>query len=267
MRFACAVFIAAFLLPSPPVAAAELADMIEIDVQVMQVNKNKLTKLGLDWNRLLEGSQTGAALKGLAPQSPANLVEQTIPPLTKLGTFQRGQVDAFVHMMADNGYGKLLAKPKLLAISGSQASFLAGGEVPMITYTSLGSASVTWKEYGVKLSIKPEKRDAAIRTHVRAESSELDLVNAVNLPNGTYVPAVRTRWAETDVEMPARSTAIIAGLLSTEDSKVHTGVPIMSELPLLGWIFRYTRIEHVETELVIFLTPSFVAGQAGAVGL
>jgi len=266
VRHLSAALVTVFLLPILPGLASEPADMIEIDVQVMQVNKNKLTRVGLDWNRLLEGYQTGVSLSGSVAVSPANLVEQASPPLEKLGTFQRGQVDAFVHMMAENGYGKLLAKPKLLAISGSQASFLSGGEVPMITHSANGSVNITWKEYGVKLSIKPERRDAAIRTHVRAESSELDVVHSVSFANGTYIPAVRTRWAETDVELPAHSTAIIAGLLSTEESKIHTGVPILSDLPLLGWLFRYTRIESGETELVIFLTPSFVTGQAGAAG-
>jgi Flp pilus assembly secretin CpaC len=250
--------------PSP---AAEPADMIEVDVQVMQVNKTRMTKAGLDWARLLEGYQAGAVLKDRIAQSPANVVEQSGPPLTKLGTFQRGQVDAFVHMMQEGGYGKILATPKLLAISGSAASFLAGGEAPMVTYGANGSVTIGWREYGVKLSIKPEKREQSIRTHVRAEASELDDLHAVALSNGTYIPAIRTRWAETDVDLPARSTVIMAGLLSTEESKTSAGVPILSDLPLLGWIFRYTRVEHGETELVIFVTPSFVAGQAGAAGL
>jgi pilus assembly protein CpaC len=125
---------------------------------------------------------------------------------------------------------------------------------------------VNWKEYGVRLSIKPERKDALIRTHVRAEASTIDAANAVTLPNGTYMPAVKTRWAETDVELASRSTVLIAGLIQTENVRVTTGLPLLMDLPLLGWLFRHTRDETVETELVIFVTPSFTTAQAGTAG-
>lgn len=242
-------------------ADAVPGELIEVDVQVLEINKSKMYRAGLDWVRLLEG---GAAAGG--PASPAQFVEQSPHPLGKLGTFSRGQVDAFMHLLENNNYGKLLAKPKLLTVSGSPATFLVGGELPVVSQDTQGHTTVNWKEYGVRLSIKPERKDAMIRTHVRAEASTIDAANAVTLPNGTYMPAVKTRWAETDVELASRSTVLIAGLIQTETVRVTTGLPLLMDLPLLGWLFRHTRDETVETELVIFVTPSFTTAQAGTAG-
>lgn len=240
---------------------ARAADLIQVDVEVVEVNKSRLTKVGLDWQRLLEGAP-GAA----APASPAEVVEGAPAKLTTLGVFERGRVDAFVRLLQGRNYGKLLAKPKLLAVSGSTANVLVGGELPIVSQDSQGHTSVTWKEYGVKLAIKPERRQEVIFTHVRAEASTIDAATAVTLPNGTFMPGLKTRWAETDVELAPRATAIMAGLIQTDESKVTTGLPLLSDLPLLGWLFRHTRLETTETELVIFVTPSFTAGQAGTAG-
>ncbi len=233
-------------------------ELVEVDVQVVEVNKTKMTKAGLDWVRLLEGAPGVGA-----PASPAEFLE-TGGAVSRLGTFQRGQVDAFVRALETNNYGKLLAKPKLLTVSGGHASFLVGGELPVVSQDTQGHTTVNWKDYGVKLSIKPERKEKTIRTGVRAEASTIDAATAVTLPNGTYMPGLRTRWAETTVELPGKTTVIIAGLIQTEDVKVTSGLPVLSSLPLLGWFFRTTRIERNETELVIFVTPTLVAPTGAA---
>lgn len=255
---------AILILSSPVPLAAETVnpaappEMIEVDVQVVEVNKTRMTKVGLDWVRLLEGG----AGTGVPPVSPLELVESGGAP-ARLGTFSRGQVDAFVRALQNRNYGKLLAKPKLLTVSGSPANFLVGGEIPVVSQDTQGHTSVNWKEYGVKLGIKPERREKGIRTSVRAEASTVDAATAVNLPNGTYMPGLRTRWAETTVELASKSTVIIAGLIQSEEVKVTGGVPLLADLPLLGWLFRTTRLENNETELVIFVTPSLVAAAGG----
>jgi len=255
------LFLALLMFPAPAPALTPLGDaeeLVEVDVQVVEVNKSKMTKAGLDWVRLLEGTP------GMPPpSSPAQIMESG-GTLSRVGTFSRGQVDAFVRALETDNYGKLLAKPKLLTVSGMSANFMVGGELPIVSQDSQGHTTVNWKDYGVKLAIKPERKEKAIRTAVRAEASTVDTATAVTLPNGTYMPGIRTRWAETTVELAPRSTVIIAGLIQTEDVKVTSGLPVLSGLPLLGWLFRTTRIERNETELVIFVTPSLVSAQAGS---
>jgi len=257
------IFILLLSLFVPAVASAltasgEAEELVEVDVQVVEVNKSKMTRAGLDWVRLLEGSS------GVLPSaSPAHIMEGG-GSLSRVGTFSRGQVDAFVHVLEADNFGKLLAKPKLLTVSGATANFMSGGELPIVAQDTQGHTTVTWKEYGVKLSIRPEHKAKAIRTTVRAESSTVDMTTAVTLANGTYMPGLRTRWAETTVELAPRSTVIIAGLIQTEDVKVTSGLPVVSDFPLIGWMFRNTRVEHNETELVIFVTPSLVSAQGGS---
>ncbi len=249
----------ALLIASSPGAAEPAEDMIQVDAQVIEINKTKMTSVGLDWERLLEGKAQADS-----PAGPLEVVEKEAPhpPLTKFGPMERGRVDAFVRLLQEKEYGRLLAKPKLLAVSGSEANFLVGGEVPILNVNSVGGVSVDYKEYGVRLKIKPERKGDVIRTRVRAESSTIDTVNAVRLANGTYVPSLRSRWAETEVELASNATVIIAGLIQQEEGKVTTGLPVLSDLPLLGWLFRHTSLENYETELIIFVTPSFVRGLA-----
>jgi len=250
--------ILAFLLPVLP-AVAE--DLIKVEVRVIDINKTRMHKVGLDWERLMAGRPEAPT-----PAGPLELLENANPPLEKVGTFSRGQIDAFLRLIESNNYGKLLAEPKLVTVSGSVATFQVGGELPVVTQDSQGRTSVEWKQYGVMLSIKPEKKDQIIRTHVRAEASAIDAEHAVSLPNGTYMPAIKTRSAEADVEMESRSTIMIAGLLQTNEYSLATGVPLLMDLPLLGWLFRSTKLEKAESELVIFVTPSFISAQAGVGG-
>jgi len=250
------VFPASAVPAAPSVRMPE--DLIEVDVQVVEVNKTRLTRAGLDWTRLLEGTP-GTPV----PASPLELLEGSSDSISRLGTFSRGRVDAFIRAIQTGNYGKLLAKPKLLTVSGSAASFLVGGELPVVSQDTQGHTTVNWKEYGIRLNIRPVRKGDFIRTHVRAEASTIDAATAVTLPNGTYMPGLRTRWAETEVELANKSTVIIAGLIQSEDVKVTSGLPLLSDLPLLGWLFRLTRLERVETELVIFVTPSFVSAQGG----
>ncbi len=249
----------AYSMPASPASGAD--ELIQVDVQVIEVNKSRMMSLGLDWRRLLQGG-TG----GIGPAGPLEFIEDMPQEVGKLESFDRGRVEAFVRMLQENDYGRLLAKPKLLTTSGSSANFLVGGELPIVTVNAVGSTSISWKDYGVKLKVKPERTGDMIRTQVRAEFSTVDPINAVVLPQGTYVPSLKSRWAETDVKLPSRATVIIAGLIQEEQIKVAAGVPFLSELPVLGWLFRHTRMQEIETELVIFVTPSVVGGPAAPGG-
>lgn len=137
-------FLAGFL-PVPVHAAVDVPpEMIEVDVEVLEVNKSKLLKVGLDWVRLLEGVPAAGSSAPAGPASAAELVESAVHPLSRLGTFDRGQVDAFVRLMQTNNYGKLLAKPRLLCVSGAQANFLVGGELPIVSQDTQGQGSVSF---------------------------------------------------------------------------------------------------------------------------
>ena len=199
------------------------------------------------------------------PVTPNNLNigENYPPPLMAFGSFTRQSLTASLQLLVNLGKAKILSKPKLLAVSGEEASFLAGGEVPYVTQNQLGSSNIQWKPYGVKLKIKPViDADGNISASLRAEVSGLDPQNGVSTGNGIIIPALRTRWVETTVYMKGGSTLVIAGLIDEQSQKLTSGIPILSDIPILGELFRFTDNERTQSELVIFVTPSLV-GQTG----
>jgi len=151
-------------------------------------------------------------------------------------------------------------KPKLLASNGKKASFLSGGEVPIVTVSTTGQASVSWKKYGVSLEIDPKlTKQNRIEAQIRAEVSNLDYANAVSVGT-SVVPAVKTRWAETSINVEPDNTVVIAGLIENQEMKTISGVPVLSGIPLLGELFKSVTTSDRKTELVIFVTPK-ISGQ------
>lgn len=224
--------------------------MVEIAVEILEVEARKDLQAGLSYGSLFEEA-------GLQPSW--TLSEGEPPPLWKVGALERRAVAAALKLLLDRGKARLLAKPRLLAVSGKSAEFLAGGEVPYVVESKLGSPSVAFKPYGVKLEVRPNVEPGGdIQAKLRAEVSGLDLQNAVSPGGSGFVPALKTRWAETEVHLRGGSTLVLAGLLLEESQKVSSGLPLLSDIPLLGGLFRITRTVNRETELVIFVTPSLV---------
>ncbi len=230
--------------------------MVEVGVEIMEIESQSALKAGLSWGSISTASSTGTS--SLTPNN-ISVNEDSPPPLLTLGSVSREALSASVQLLMERGKAKILAKPKLLAVSGEEASFLAGGEVPYVTENKLGSTNIQWKPYGVKLKIKPTiDGDGNIAANFRAEVSGLDVQNGTALGNGIVVPALKTRWAETSVYMKSGSTLVIAGLISEENQKLTSGIPVISDIPVVGELFRFTDNREQQTELVIFVTPSLV---------
>ena len=124
--------------------------MIEVGVEIMEIDSQSALKAGLSW-----GSMTSS--NGSSSTTPNNLsISENAPPsLASLGSFTRESLTANLELLLNRGKAKILSKPKLLTISGEEASFLAGGEIPYATQNKEGATNVEWKPYGIKLKIKP----------------------------------------------------------------------------------------------------------------
>ncbi len=243
--------------------------MVEMGVEIMEIDSQSALKAGLSWGSITSAPVSSSSGSTTSTSSSAEsitsnnvaIAENSPPSLAAFGTFARQSLAASVQLLISRGKAKILSKPKLLAVSGEEASFLAGGEIPYIVETKIGSATVEWKPYGVKLNIKPSiEADGNISANLRAEVSGIDLENGLAM-NGTTVPALRTRWAETSVYMKSGSTLVIAGLIDEQSQKLTSGIPILSDIPVLGELFRYTDLQKTQTELVIFVTPTMVGGE------
>jgi pilus assembly protein CpaC len=142
-------------------------------------------------------------------------------------------------------------------MSGEAASFLAGGEFP-IPVPQGDNISIEWKEYGISLTFTPTIVGGnRINLHVRPEVSQLSDVGAVTL-NSIEVPSLTTRRAETTVELGSGQSFAIAGLLNNSQTQSVKKFPFLGDVPILGSLFRSTRFQNDESELVIIITPYIV---------
>ena len=157
-----------------------------------------------------------------------------------------------------DGQVSTLANPNITVLSGETGSFLAGGEIPIPISQGLGAVSVEYKQYGVSLSYTPTVlADGRISMRVRPEVSQLSSDGAVTI-NGTTIPALSTRRAETTVELGSGQSMMIGGLLSNAHNNSITKAPGVGDVPVLGALFRSNGFQRNETELVIVVTPYLV---------
>ncbi|MCK0533521.1 type II and III secretion system protein family protein [Sphingobium agri] len=152
-----------------------------------------------------------------------------------------------------SGLATALAQPNLTALSGETASFLAGGEYPYTVSNGTQGNSIEFKQYGVQLAFTPTVlADGRISLRVRPTVSSLDF--SVN----TTVPALKSRTAETTVELGSGQAFMIAGLLNNDTANSISKTPGFGEIPILGSLFKSRRFQRHETELVIVVTPYLV---------
>ncbi len=167
------------------------------------------------------------------------------------------QVAAFFDILKDNGLAKILAEPNLVAASGQQADFLAGGEFP-IPVPQRENITITYKKFGVQLAFTPEVRPGKrIRLTVAPEVSELDWTTAV-VVEGFTVPGLTTRKAKTQIELADGQSFAMAGLFRDDITQAVSKFPVLGDLPILGALFRSSEFKKKKTELLIVVTPRIV---------
>jgi pilus assembly protein CpaC len=156
------------------------------------------------------------------------------------------------------GQVSMLANPNLTALSGETATFLAGGEIPIVVSQSLGTTSVEYKQYGISLAFTPTVlSDGRISLRVRPEVSELSSAGAVTL-NNSIISALSTRRVETTAELGSGESMMIGGLLSNQNQNSLEKTPGIGDVPILGALFRSNGWKRNETELVVIITPYLV---------
>ncbi len=208
-------------------------------------------------------SNIGAPEGALATADIPFLVGEDGIPVTGRSTlsfgFPRVQMQVFVQALRENGLLRILAEPNLLAINGQEATFLAGGEIPIPIITD-ERINVIFKEFGVRLNFMPVVLgEGRIRLKVTPEISEPDFANSVTL-SGVSVPAFSTRRLETTVELGAGQTLAIGGLLSERTRAVSRKVPGLGDVSVLGSLFTSVDYQQDETELVVLVTPDLSEG-------
>lgn len=237
---------------------------IVLQVQFIEMSRAASNELG--FSGLFTDGRTKIGTINGGNGSPIGALAQgqdyTIDPTVSL--FASGNIggtlfEAFLSAMKSNSLARTLAEPNLVAISGEDAEFLAGGEIPIPVPQAGAGGSTTitieYKEFGVRLKYNAVVLgDGRIRLKVNPEVSELDYNNSTSV-GGQPVPGIRTRKVQSIVEMAEGQTLALAGLLQRRVDAKSTGTPGLADLPIIGAMFRSVTYSRSETELVILVTP------------
>jgi len=187
---------------------------------------------------------------------------QFLSVLTDFGT---DKLLGFLQLEETKGRSRTLAEPTLMASNREEATFLAGGELPIPVAQGGGTGdesgtriTIQYKEYGVRLRFLGEiLSDSLLKLSIKPEVSSLDFSNAITI-SGFRIPAFSTRRVETTVDVRPNESLIISGLFNDERQKVKTGIPLLQDIPILGNLFSSQRWQRNETELLVVVTPVVV---------
>jgi len=234
--------------------------MVLLDVQVVELPRTLLRELGIRWSPDATGGLTAgvgwdAGSRRFADRPGESVVPLAFPAASAAGYFGvNALLSAQINLLAQEGQAVVLAQPQLLARSGATAEFLAGGEVPYSTTDGNGNTQTSFKPYGVSLKITPSvERSGAVRSHIEVEVSSID--PALSVPTG---PSLKTRRTATEFNVRSGQTLALAGFLSRDSARNVDKIPGLGDLPVLGALFRSSRFQRNETELVVLVTPVLV---------
>lgn len=174
------------------------------------------------------------------------------------------QVGILLEALEQKGVVRFLAEPNLVALSGQEAKFLAGGEYPIPISQSDGRTSIEYKPFGVELSFIPRVVDKdLINLELKAAVSAIDPSNGITLDGGFSVAAFSRRETSTTVEMRDGESFAIAGLLQDDFSDSSSQLPWIGDVPVLGALFRSANYQRSQTELVIIISSHLVTPTRG----
>ena len=258
------------------VAAAPIQKQIILKVRFAEIDRNAAQKFGVNL------ASTGAlGIYGRTTTGQTSAPTPTsIGPAQTEGTQSTGQVfqpffsiadalnvflfrpdlnlGALIAALRTQGILQILAEPNLVTSDGKEASFLVGGEFPVPVLQGGGNAgavTVQFREYGIRLTFTPTiTPNDTIRMYVKPEVSTIDLANAVAV-SGFTIPALATRRMETNVELGEGQSFVIAGLIDDKVEQTMSRIPGLSNVPILGELFKSRETKKSRTELVVMVTP------------
>lgn len=250
-----------------PVVSAAIADIINFEVKILEVDKSYAKQMGIRWQDTMTGPAFGTVFNivpndnfGVYSETQTSGIQQTGDLLSAVGSDSYG-LDAYlgwtaiwgseIQLVQENGAARSLAEPNLSTVSGSSASFLAGGEIPIAVLNEFGQPIVEFKDYGIQLEISPvSDSQGNIRSKIRAEVSSIDYSTIVN-----GYPGILSRSTESVITVKNGETIAISGLVDVSDTNSINKVPFLGDIPILGELFKSRSFQQSRTELLMLVTP------------
>jgi len=252
-------------------------DQVMLKVTVAEVARNIVKQMGID---LTANMTYGTAVVNFSNANPFNAYGRPLVSTNAVSSSFGGvtpSVTATLRAMETAGVVRTLAEPNLTAISGESATFLAGGEFPIPggyacdPTTHVCTTQIQFKKFGISLNFTPVVlTEGRISLRVMTEVSEISNDNSITLSqsvtatsvNSLTIPSIRTRRAETTLEIPSGGSMAMAGLIQEQTKQAISGFPGLSQLPVLGSLFRSRDYVNSQTELMVLVTPYVVRAVA-----
>jgi pilus assembly protein CpaC len=248
-------------------------NQVNLRVRIAEVSRDVIKQFGVNWGsagigpgHFAFGLQSGSAIVPAAGQTSASAIASAATLAGSngadniVGSFVTHNLDlnVLIDALDSEGLITVLAEPNLTAISGAEASFLAGGEFPIPVPQGLNVTTIDYKKFGVSLSFIATITDSGrINLVVKPEVSELSTVGAITLDSIT-VPSLTTRRTQTTVDLASGQSFAIAGLLQNSVTQNIQKFPGLGNVPVIGALFRSDKFERNESELVVIVTPYIV---------
>jgi len=257
-----------------PAKLSEIEEMIKafdektaqvlIDAQIIEITPSDQFQMGVDWNFWIQKyfdvkmglpiNTTGALILGTANSTPG----------------KKGQSQAIIDILRTIGDTKILSSPRVMALNNQEAKILVGTKEAYITQSTSQSGSgteitadqVNFVDVGIKLYVTPTiNKDNFVTMKIKPEISSSDYKDFGTSTAHNYVPIVTTSESETTVMVKDGITIIIAGLRKDKRTKTVKQIPILGDIPLLGYLFRSTDDKLEKSDLIILLTPHIMSGE------
>ena len=233
---------------------------IDIKVYVLEVDKTAQSDLGISLSgaEQVNGQSTPTLVPPIfpfleSPSLPGSGLGFTIQPFYRTVTLAPQ-----LHLLMSEGHAKELSSPDLVTSPGAKASFLVGGEIPVVTSTGLGAVNVQYQPYGVQLNVTPDiLGNGSIHAVIAPEISDLDYANAV-VVSGFTIPALKVSQLSTDVITRPGESILMGGLVRRLEQRTVSKIPILSAIPILGKLFTSVAYQNAQSDVVFVMTPEVI---------
>jgi len=249
-------------------------DQVMLKVSVAEVRRDIIKQLGIDLSASMNYGTAVVNFNNTNPftQNGGPLVGGNTLTTSALNRLGLPTVSATLRAMESAGVVRTLAEPNLTAISGESATFIVGGEFPFPTGVTCQTnpqgavgqcaPSIAFKKFGISLNFTPVVlTEGKISLRVMTEVSEVSNDNSINI-SGVQVPSIKTRRAETTLEIPSGGSLAMAGLIQEQTKQAVNGMPGVDQIPVLGQLFRSQDFVNSQTELMVIVTPYVVRAVA-----
>jgi Flp pilus assembly secretin CpaC len=233
---------------------------IDVKVYILEVDKTAQSNLGMQ----LQGAAINPTQPGsytlVPPAFP--FVEATTPvggAFTVQPFYRTTTLAPTLNLLMNEGHARILSSPDLVTTPGNKATFLVGGQIPVVTSTGLGQVNVTYQNYGVQLNVTPTiLGNGSIEAVVAPTVSALDYSDAV-IVSGFVIPALTVSQLSTDVVTRPGESILLGGLVKRLQQKTITKIPLLSDIPILGKLFTDTAYQSSQADVVFVMTPEIVS--------